>query len=353
MRRYAMAPTVGTTRPNDNGQASALAQQLRQQILTRGPMKFSAWMHACLYGPAGYYMRDHRKTGPGPDADFATSPTLHPFLAECVAREIAATWRELEQPMQVIEFGGGAGDLCRDALRYLHEHDPHCLQAIEWIHIEASPYHRQLQANAPKNVSWMDEMPVVAAGFVIAHEFLDALPVDMAQRVAGKWVEMLVGPQGWMAEAELPLPDEAENGDWMPMPAAADAWCDIVKSNLQSGRVLVVDYGGVEPWRHASMGTLRTFRAQQDGGSPLTEPGEKDITASIDFQRLARAMAPWSTDFVITQEEWLLRHGILDALNGTDRSTKRGASEYLRLRQLLLPTGLGAAFKVARFSPCL
>ena len=43
-----------------------------------------------------------------------------------------------------------------------------------------------------------------------------------------------------------------------------------------------------------------------------------------------------------------LRHGALEALNAVDRGSVEGASSYLRFRQLLLPTGLGTAFKVLR-----
>ena len=56
-------------------------------------------------------------------------------------------------------------------------------------------------------------------------------------------------------------------------------------------------------------------------------------------------MAPES----VSQEEWLLEHGILDELNRIGREDLDDASSYLRLRQLLLPTAMGQAFRVARF----
>ncbi len=57
-----------------------LADRLKERIATAGPLSWPQWMDAALYDPkAGYYTRPGRKTGAGDDADFATSPTLHPF----------------------------------------------------------------------------------------------------------------------------------------------------------------------------------------------------------------------------------------------------------------------------------
>lgn len=98
-------------------------------------------------------------------------------------------------------------------------------------------------------------------------------------------------------------------------------------------------------------GTVRAFRAQSMAGSVLEAPGEQDITASVDFTLTAawaQAAGLREASFE-AQESFLLRHGVLEALNAADRTTQAGASGYLRLRQLLLPSGLGAAFKVQRF----
>ena len=99
--------------------------------------------------------------------------------------------------------------------------------------------------------------------------------------------------------------------------------------------------------------TASSVRAYRDQGhaEPLDEPGTVDLTADVDFARLGELAT--GLGFAVeaeTQEEFLLRHGVLDALNATYRTSVEGASAYLRLRQLLLPTGLGAAFKVVRLS---
>ncbi len=316
-------------------------------------------MEGCLYDEAeGYYTRrrDTPRTGAGDDADFATSPTLHPFFAHCVAQEIHATFVALGSPAEftVLEYGGGLGDLARDASAYLaasHGWTP------TWHHEEISPDHRAAQADGDAATPAPDRF----MGMVIAHEFLDALPVHLIERRMGHWAEMIVGADG---ELMTGMPTKAGNdaapavevpeGHRVVANAAAKAWFKDIGTRLTAGRVLVVDYGdeGHRLWgRDAVWGTLRTFRAHQDGGSPLEDAGDKDITASIDFTQCRQWAAAngLAESFFETQEAFLLRHGVLEAINAADRTTQEGTSLYLRLRQMLLPTGMGHAFKVAAY----
>ncbi|HEX2067001.1 MAG TPA: SAM-dependent methyltransferase, partial [Candidatus Thermoplasmatota archaeon] len=127
----------------------ALADRLRQRIEAEGPLPFDGWMEACLYDPQeGYYMRPGRRTGAGADADFATSPTLHPFFGAAVAMEAAAAWDRLgrPRPYPVVEFGGGEGDLARGALAWLDQSRPDLAPHVRWQHVERSPSHRAAQA---------------------------------------------------------------------------------------------------------------------------------------------------------------------------------------------------------------
>ncbi len=326
-------------------------------------MAFRDWMEACLYDEAdGYYTRRRQapRTGPGDDADFATSPTLHPFFAECVAEEIHAAYQALGEPEAfiVVEYGGGLGDLARDACAHLqatHGWTP------TWQHVEISPDHQAAQVDPNAGIVTAKEAPKRFTGMVIAHEFLDALPVHLIERRMGHWAEMIVGTDGRLMTG---MPSKAGNdaapavdapdGHRVVANAAAKAWFKDVAKRLREGRILVVDYGdeGHRLWgRDAEWGTVRTFSQHKDGGSPLEDAGEKDITASIDFTQCRQwAAANGMTEsFYETQEAFLLRHGVLDAINAADRSTQEGASLYLRLRQLLLPTGMGHAFKVAAY----
>ncbi len=95
------------------------------------------------------------------------------------------------------------------------------------------------------------------------------------------------------------------------------------------------------------------MRAFQGHGraDALAEPGTVDLTADVDFEELGQTAADLGfTTHLETQERFLLRHGVFDAINRIERDTLKGNSDYLKLRQLLLPTGFGVAFKVAVMS---
>lgn len=343
-----------------------LAHRLRQRIRQDGPLPFRDWMEACLYDPEhGYYIRPGRKTGPGPDADFATSPTLHPFLAQAVAREAASVWEALDRPasFQVVEFGGGEGDLARDALAWLDAHAPDLAAAVRWVHVEQSPTHREAQQGDDDRIEAADAMPPGVTGLVVAHEFIDALPVHLLERRKGGWAEVhiTVADDGFAEILGVPsrtgieaAPKRTlEEGQRVAGMADARQWLDDVAQGLQRGAVLVIDYGdlGKHLWvPDRPDGTVRGFRDQRLVEDVLQDPGDLDITASVDFTQLKM----WAIDAgfqdgaLESQEAFLVRHGALETLAEAPKDSVEDASAYLRLKQMVLPQGMGAAFKVQR-----
>jgi NADH dehydrogenase [ubiquinone] 1 alpha subcomplex assembly factor 7 len=317
------------------GVTGSLEDALRRRIRQEGPMAFSQWMEACLYDPVrGFYAQARHPAGTGPGTHFATSPTLHPFFAKAVAAELGAAWRAAGKPerWRVVEFGAGTGALAQDAARGLREERV----PVEWIAVDLRP-------GAAQGVTWSRHAPTQYDA-AVAHEFLDALPFDVA-RWDGGWQELRVGLDGdsfaWHAApwrgADL---GEGDEGELRVVAASPSEWLQGVASS-KAKAALVVDYGGQAP-----ASSVRAFR-DHGHADPLDAPGRVDITADVDFAALAREARSLGFEARLeSQEAFLLRHGILDALNALDRDTVEGASSYLRLRQLLLPTGFGAAFKV-------
>jgi len=348
---------------------SRLATRLRRRIERDGPMPFCAWMEACLYDPRdGYYMRGGRKTGTGPDADFATSPTMHPFLGQAVAREAAALWRRLGRPagFRILEYGGGEGDLARDALAWLDAHEPGLAEKAAWLHVEASPAHRARQAGPDPRIGQVAGAPAGLVGLVVAHEFLDALPFHWLERRRGAWAAVAVQAtdEGF---AETTLPAEAGALDAAPQGAFQEGqrvvamervrdWVATIAAALGAGAVLVVDYGdeGRRLWLpDRPDGTVRAFRGQRLREDVLADPGGQDITASVDFTLLRQwaAAGGLAEASMESQEAFLVRQGALDALNTAPRASLEDASSYLRLRQMVIGHGggMGRAFRVARY----
>jgi NADH dehydrogenase [ubiquinone] 1 alpha subcomplex assembly factor 7 len=315
---------------------------LRQRIRRDGPLPFAAWMEACLYDPeGGFYAQRPHAAGTDASSHFATAPTLHPFFARCVAEEVADAWRRDGSPATwtVAEFGAGDGSLARDACAVLRA----ARVPVNWIAIDVRP-------GAPfEGGRWSETAPATFDA-AVANEFLDAVPFDLHEWLHGAWQRVGVGLHDerfvWelLGPSRASLPDGGKDGERRVAMPGVPLWTDSV-ARAGARFVLVADYGADGPAR-----APRAYRGHAEA-DVLDEPGSADLTADLDFAALAEAAARhgFVRTGAETQEAFLLRHGVLDALNATDRSTTEGASSYLRLRQLLLPTGLGTAFKVVRF----
>lgn len=344
-----------------------LTERLQDRIRTGGAMRFRDWMEACLYDPeGGYYMRPGRKTGPGPDADFATSPTLSPLLARAVAEEVRQAWSALGRPapFHVVEYGGGEGDLARHALAHLDASEPTLGAVIRWLHAEVSPVHRTAQESPGGRIGPVDEMPDRFVGVVVAHEFVDALPFHWLESRKGGWAEVCVDLEGdrfvetygipsrWAIEAAPKR--SVDEGQRVVAMAEAREWIRCVADRLRAGRVLVVDYGdlGRDLWvPERPGGTVRGFKDHALVDSVLDAPGEVDVTASVDFTqlRLWALEGGLEDEGLESQEAFLVRHGALEVLASAPRQTPEDAAAYLRMRQSLHPAGMGSVFKVQRF----
>jgi SAM-dependent MidA family methyltransferase len=333
--------------------APTLGDRVRARIQSKGPMPFRDWMAACLYDPAGgFYERRQHPAGIGLGTHFATSPTLHPFFSHCIAREVAEAWKAAGRPPAwgVVEFGAGTGALAREAIKELKRLGV----PATWSAIDVKP------GQPIKGGQWLSRPPE-RFDAVVANEFLDALPFDLFEWQEGAWKSLGVDverdadgePAGTgfvyvpMEEAESrfePGQDLPADGDrCIAMPGNEPWLASLAKAGARFA--ILVDYGEAAPAADARAYHGHAF------ADPLAEPGTVDITADVDFAELAQQAARLGFGMQLeTQEKFLLRHGVLDAINKIDRTTLEGNSNYLRLRQLLLPTGFGAAFKVARLS---
>lgn len=319
---------------------SALARRLRERIARQGPMPWRAFMDAALYDPdGGFYAKGRHPAGVGTGTHFATSPTLHPFFATCIARELAGAWKAAGKPAawEVVEPGAGTGALARDAMAELRRLGVPAL----WSAVDVRP------GPAIKGGRWLAQVPP-RFDAAVANEFLDALAFDVLEWRGGRWHDLGVGLDGdrfaWAPLGPAPDPPASagrgEGERRVRMPALTPWVASLAAAGVRVA--LVVDYGGLGAAKE-----VRAFHGH-DFADPLAEPGTVDLTADVDFGELERvAHAHGFATRIETQEGFLIRHGAFDAINKIDRTTREGASSYLRLRQLLLPTGFGQAFKVA------
>jgi len=228
--------------------------------------------------------------------------------------------------------------------------------------VETSPALRERQraALSPSGASpaWHDRLEDVPPGplLLVANEFFDALPVRQFVATERGWCERLVGLDGeslvfgLRAEPERPLGNPLRPGDVLEWPAASMATMQDISRRIarDGGAALVADYGY---WGPAFGDTLQALKAHEFV-SPLEEPGEADLTAHVDFQRLAQAASGEGARVhgPAPQGRFLAALGIeARAASLKARATPVQAAEIDRALARLTekgPRGMGELFKV-------
>jgi NADH dehydrogenase [ubiquinone] 1 alpha subcomplex assembly factor 7 len=306
--------------------APSLETEIKRHIDANGPISVAEYMALCLADPRyGYYTtRDPF----GARGDFITAPDVSQMFGELIGLWMAAVWHEIgsPKPVHIVELGPGGGTLMADALRAM-KIVPGLREGAVVHLVEVSPVLRMRQEQALETagvpVLWHATLDEVAEGaaLIVANEFFDALPVHQAVKDAGGWHERRVGidadgklqfvlaPEP-LADFESRLPPrlrDAPNGavfEWRAPEVARVLGARVAKG----GAALVIDYGHA----HSGLGdTLQAMHAHAYA-DPLHAPGECDLTAHVDFERLiadvssvgAAAFGP------LDQGEFLRRLGI-------------------------------------------
>ena len=162
-----------------------LALQIQQVIAGKGgAIPFSKFMHLALYAPAmGYYTAGQRRFGA--EGDFVTAPEMGDIFGQCLARQVAQVFEEIDEPCDILEFGAGSGRL---AVSLVNELERLSVKPEHYFILETSPDLQQRQRQLineqlPQYIErfvWLDSMPEQAiTGVVLANEVLDAMPVEM------------------------------------------------------------------------------------------------------------------------------------------------------------------------------
>ena len=335
-----------------------LAGLLTERIREGGPISVADYMAECLLHPVhGYYTtRDPFGTA----GDFTTAPEISQMFGEMLGLCLAQAWldRGAPAPFTLAELGPGRGTLMADILRATRS-VPGFHAAARLAMVEASPVLRQRQADtlsrAPGPVPhWLDRVEDLpdAPLFLVANEFLDALPIRQFLRGPDGWRERLVGlsEQGLTFGLSAPLPQvpdtpafrHAPEGALVEdcLPARQTVAAVAARIARRGGLALFIDYGD---WR--SQGdTLQALRAHAFD-DPLAHPGQADLTAHVDFEPLA-ALAPAHS--YTTQGAFLERLGIAAraarlAANLTGAALESHLAAHHRLTH---PAEMGSLFKV-------
>lgn len=351
--------------------AGRLLQRIRERIAGAGGwLPFDDYMQLALYEPGlGYYSAGARKLGAG--GDFTTAPEMSPLFGHCLARQVRQVLEALGSG-DVVEIGAGSGRLAFDLMQALADAGalPSRYRILE-VSADLRQRQRDLLATLPVDIAarfeWLDAPPATAwQGALLANEVLDALPVQCFAWRDGAVFERGVslddaGLPHWQQRSASPslqhevlrLREDAAAawpaGYVSELCVQAGPWVDEVTRTMARGVALFIDYGlprreYYHPQR--SSGTLRCHYRQRAHEDPFAHPGLEDITAWVDFTRVAEGADAAGLEVLgyTTQAALLLGLGIeAQVAAATDeRSRVMRAGEA---RRLLMPGEMGEHFK--------
>ncbi|MCM3873133.1 MAG: SAM-dependent methyltransferase [Pyrinomonadaceae bacterium] len=355
---------------------SALTDRLQERIRAEGPITFHEWMKAALYDPdQGYYCRSDRERW-GRLGDYRTSPERSVLFAATFARYFAKLYLDLGSPpaLTIVEVGAGAGHFAETLLETLQERFPDIFSKTHYYIDEVSPDSRSRAQLRLARFGTRVEFKSLAAlnpldhAIVFSNELLDAFPVHRVIRQGGELRELHVGLSEsgsfeWTV-GRLSTPRLSEHfgrlgidlveGQTADVNLEIETWLELVSAKLRSGYLITVDYGAESSVLYSEdkqEGSLRSFYKHQVADDVLLQPGQQDITSSVDWVIVKMAGARNGLEVVAfkRQDRFLLDAGLLSEMELRVNETPR-ESERLRVstsaREMILPGSMAESFQV-------
>lgn len=240
-----------------------------------------------LYGPAGFYRRAE-----GPAAHFRTSVHASPLFTAAVARLLCQVDGALGRPaaLAFVDMAAGRGELAAGVLAALPA-EVASRARVYAVERAARP------AGLDPRVTWLAEPPRGAVGLLFANEWLDNVPVDVAETDArGVPRRVLV-----RADGTERLGDPVTGADarwlerWWPLHGAPegtraeighprDAAWEAAAGSLERGLAVAVDYAHTADAR-PPFGTLTGFLEGREA-APVPD-GSRDVTAHVALDACA------------------------------------------------------------------
>jgi SAM-dependent MidA family methyltransferase len=306
----------------------------------------TAWERA-LYGPSGFYRRPE-----GPAGHFRTSVHASPLFARAIVTLLSRVDDALGNPdtVDLVDVGCGRGELLTAVAAEL---PPSLAARVRLTGVDVVPR----PAGLPADIRWAFAPPLGTTGLLLAHEWLDDVPCDVAEvDPAGTVRQVLVDPADGTERLGEPVTDTdaewlrrwwplTEPGTRAEIGSARDAaWADAV-SSLRRGVALAVDYGHTAQTRPL-FGSLTGF-ARGAEVDPVPD-GTRNVTAHVAMDAVSAAVSGGDPPVLCHQRTAL--HGLgVDGTRPDVALASADPAEYLRRlvaagegAELTDRTGLGA-----------
>ncbi|KAB1934638.1 hypothetical protein F8271_22775 [Micromonospora sp. ALFpr18c] len=329
------------------------------------PILWRDAMSHALYGPGGFFV-----AGTGPADHFRTSVHASPAFATALLRLLEQVDSALGHParLDVVDVGAGRGELLqalvglavgvtgeparsgRSGLIPPRAGSPETLtptasarslrtdpspvavrpSLAERVRFTAVEYANRPE-NLPAEINWTAEIPNEINGLLLATEWLDNVPLDVAAHTTEGWRYVLVDPDSGVETIGEPVsPDDLDwLTTWWPSPASPASvdsgpgfgltWTDATSENepgfratpssdhrraeigrsrdaawanavrqISRGLAVAVDYGHLREDRPFD-GTLAGYRGGRQ--VPAVPDGSSDVTAHVAMDSVASAGA--------------------------------------------------------------
>jgi SAM-dependent MidA family methyltransferase len=336
-----------------------LSERLRDRIVREGPISFYDFMRAALYDrEEGYYARGGAI---GDGGDFVTSPYVSPAFARSLARLFAIEIGAFQGEVDLVEVGAGSGRFLEDFAAAVQALDPDLHARLRLTAIETSSAGRAMLSSrgiepVPRILSDAAELaPGSVTGWIFSNELYDALPVVRFVGSEEGLRELRVSwAAGRFAWSPAPAPDAVapferlgvrlapgQKGEFAP--DAGPLHRRLARA-LSRGAVVAFDYGHparilYHPFARPE-GTLTVHENGRRGGDPLERPGQRDLTAHVNWDILLGVGEEEGlrADRLARQGLFLSEIGILDFAEST--------ADKWRIFRLVDPEGMGEEISV-------
>ncbi|WP_457622342.1 class I SAM-dependent methyltransferase [Persephonella sp.] len=345
---------------------------IKDRIKKEGAISFRDFMDMALYYPElGYYTSPKAKIGGY--GDFFTASELDKAFGELLGKQFVEIYQKLdEKKFQIVEIGAGKGYLAYDILSFLKNSHKDVYSNTEYVIIEKSPYHVDLQKEILKgfdNVRWVQDIidfeDESVTGVIFSNELFDSFPVHVIRKINGKIYEVYItldqddnvkeilkepseDIKRYLRELNIHIPE----GMTTEINLDAADYIQKIGRKLKKGYVITIDYGypSAELYKYYRMkGTLLCYYKHRYSENFYENVGLQDITSHVNFSALnyyGKIAGLELTGFT-DQAHFLTNLGLMDIFAQLQEKGDYESYERLnRLKTLVLPKGMGEKFKV-------
>lgn len=344
-------------------------------------------MNEALYAEnLGFYTSGNFRVGK--KGDFFTNVSVGPVFAELLGLGFLDMWRRLGEPapLLICEQGAHTGQFAADLLSWLRDTHPDIYAKTAYRIIEPfSRLHEEQasvldKAGVAERVAWhhgIEELPDNSVtGIFFSNELIDAFPTSRIVFQDGSWRELFViwdeNSQSFAHTPKEPVTESLSDAiQDLPLPPIegytteiclqAPLWMNQIGRKLCRGFVITVDYGYREEQLYAperTCGTLLCYQKHRRDDDPLSHPGEKDITAHVNFTALEKAGSEQGleTEAFLDQHHFLIRLAQQTYLGRgeIDLTQDPKALRFIQgFKTLMHPQLMGTVFKILVQRKCV